>query len=567
MSTATTIIPRAARTYQWTTGQRRSFAQPFPNAFLPSTHWVPAKIPFDANGNEAICRIYPRPDSECNAWARHKWFYYDGTNQLSQVIPLGARGGAWPYVWVIMAAPAQANATIGSIYQGGMPGANYGGYGDLVVTPTGSFTNATFWVRAYGQDGDYLDFLWTASTTSSTTYFVFVDIVNGKSTNAGTISAPIDGLETAFGSASLDTTFPNATLVMRSGTYPTFQQTGAGGGIQFSLGNSPGGIMAYPGDSPSIDITNGAGGFCFGWDSNVEDVFLQGLELVGVSAANANEAYRHFWPGSPTYRFMAHDLSFPNVYSGENQANNSTSIYWSDPGLTNAYSQYIFLKALSETGRGSSSNPTNGQNYGIACMYGTSRGLAEFCSVSDSSATENVYLKASCLDWTRRANSLIMTPAAATGGFVLSTSNQVNDDGYSGNLEQCYNLVVNPEALTDSSLSFTRGLNASAFDNADTNEWWYRNTVVGSASVYQMSGNGPFQFEDEAIQWGPGASGPIYYSVAGGNWSDALPLPSMITNVGNTSCQAQTGVVDSTTYMLTGTYRTQYLGQCGCEVE
>lgn len=590
MGTATTIVPRTYRQYAWSDGSVRSYQQPFagnPNAWLPSTHWQAAKVPFSTNalgdqGNEAICRIYPRPDSETNTWARHRWFYYDGTTSLPQVIPLGARGGAFPYVWVVMQAPVNAIVTIGSIYQGGLPSNYYGGYADLTVTPTGSFTNETFWVRAYGQDGDFLDFIWTASTvggyyfdatTPADSYgFIFLDPVNGTDPTAypsttglvSTISSPIKTLAWAFGSTAGGQTYPNAVIVARSGTIPAYEQ--ASSGIAFATSASPSGIMAYPGDTPVIDITNGAAGFCFGWNGPDEDTFLQGLTFTGIpsGAAASPSTYRYFWQGSPSYRHTQHNLSYPNVFSGYNQANNSTCTYWSG-SFTTGYSQYIYLKAVSETGRGNSSNPTNGENYGIACMYATSRGLAEFCSVTGAIATENLYLKASCIDWTRRGNLLVMSPAHATGGFALSTSNQANGNGPSGRLEQCYNVAVNSAPASG---AYATRINAADMDYSDTVEWWYRNSILGGpASAYVGSGNGPFYIENEAIDWGgSGATGPVYYYLNGTGYVDTLPLPSGLNNSVGTECQANGGVFDTTTYELTGTYRTNYFGQRGAEI-
>lgn len=556
MSTPTILIPRAVKAYKWTEGQIRSFPQLFPNAFLPSTHWVPAKIPFNAGANQAICRIYPRPDSECNAWARHKWFYYDGTNTLPQVIPLGVRGGAWPYVWVIMEAPTAANATIGSVYQGGLPSAQYNGYGDLVVTPTGAFTSALFWVRGYGQDGDFIDIMWTASTTSSIEYFVFGNSATGLSTNAGTISEPIDGFDTAFTPGK----FPNATLVLAGGTYPISNTPGTA--QSFTRGSTVMALMAYPGEAPIIDIANSAANLAFGFPATaanpMEDIFLQGLTLVGVSNANDNAAFRHFWPGSGTYRFTAHNLSFPNVFPGQNAANNCAPIYWSDPGFVNSYSQYIFLKGNAETNR----PPVSGHSYAIAGMYGTSLGLAEFNAVYNAYTNHAFYLKASNFQWTRRANAIFNV--GGTGYYCLTSGNQLNDDGPSGYIEDCYNLQVNSGPYGASRL-FTDGANFAAFNMATTSEWRYRNTLYGAYSVSQGSVNGPFTFENDAIEWTAANTGPLYWFDSGVGYVDTLPYPSSVT-ISGTECQAASGVLDPNTYELTGTYRTQYLGQRGCEV-
>lgn len=316
--------------------------------------------------------------------------------------------------------------------------------------------------------------------------------------------------------------------------------------------------MAYPGETPVIDIANSNAQFSFGWSSYAEDIFLQGLTLVGVANANNQLAYRHFWPGVITYRFVAHNLSFPNVFVGQNADNNSTCIYWSDAGLVNQYSQYIMIKGNSETNR----SPVTGQSYGIICTYGTSCSIAEFNSMTNGYADQNLFLKASSYNWTIRANAVQMT---AQRGAIFSTGNQPNSDGPSGNNEVCYNLFINNDLAGQ---PYTTRANWQAYNNVDASEWWYRNTVLGVMTAYLAStaGNGPFTFENNAVQYGTTyTSGLYYYQSGSGVWINTAPLPNGITNTG-TECQAASGVLDPNTYELTGAYRTQYLGQRGAEV-
>jgi hypothetical protein len=189
-------------------------------------------------------------------------------------------------------------------------------------------------------------------------------------------------------------------------------------------------------------------------------------------------------------------------------------------------------------------------------------GLAEFNSATDNEeSTEFIYLKASNYDWTVRANVCITSPDFQ----VFSTGNQSNSDGPSGNLEICYNLFIDLTAGTTGALS-TRA-NAAAFNLADTSEWWYRNTVLGVMNVWFIPGNGPYVYENNAVQYGTNYTGGLYYidPNGSGNWINTQPFPNGVTNSG-TGCQAASGVLDLTTYELTGTYRTKYLGARGAEV-
>ena len=85
---------------------RYAFAGSAFNGFYPAGSWMPAKQP--------MIQVYPRPDSETNTWARHRWAYYDGVNAVQYKIPLGVSFGAFPYVFQLLSGPP--GMTIGATY-------------------------------------------------------------------------------------------------------------------------------------------------------------------------------------------------------------------------------------------------------------------------------------------------------------------------------------------------------------------------------------------------------------------------------------------------------------------
>src|SRR5580692_1397802 len=85
---------------------RYAFAASSFSGFYPAGSWMPAKQP--------MIQVYPRPDSETNTWARHRWAYYDGAHAVQYKIPLGVSFGAFPYVYELLSGPP--GMTIGATY-------------------------------------------------------------------------------------------------------------------------------------------------------------------------------------------------------------------------------------------------------------------------------------------------------------------------------------------------------------------------------------------------------------------------------------------------------------------
>lgn len=495
--------------------------------FLPAGHWVAAV--------STMSVIYPRPDTETSSFARHRWAYYDGTHSVQYRIPIGVRGGAAPYVFKLLQGPA--GMSIESEYW--VPGDTAAqmlsaGYGDVIWTPSASVTGATVQVQVTGQDGASVTVEWTVSTSSSTSQFVFVDPVNGVDANTGTILAPIKTF------TKLLSGFAGATAYLRTGTHAAVSS--------MTLSSStPAALINFPGESPIIDITGSSSTYCFGFTGNEIDNFFQGFSFTGTATANTAQ-YEYFWPGQQAFRWTQHLISFPSVFAGLNAANNSTGTYFSDFGASaGQFSQYIYCKGCSETNRVTAS----GQSYGLMAMYCTQYGLAEFNSVTNSSAVQNLYLKASNRNWTRRYNNLQMTNSSS----ALASGDQINTAGESQDDEVCYNLLVNAWTGTPTLL-----FNENQQSNAITTGYSYRNTIVGTGGAGGDITNGPFSFNYDAIQYGSAPQAILFYTTG---WVGGT-LPSNMTD-SNTQCQASSGVLDGS-YNLTGSYKTSWYGQRGWEI-
>ena len=520
------------------------------SGFYPAGHWVPAVVPF-TSANQAAVQIYPRPDTETNTYARHRWAYYDGTNPVEYRIPVGVRGGSYPYVFTLLSGPPGMSIPA-PYYQPGWTFAQAlaAGYGDIVWTPSAALGSpATVQVQVTDQAGASIIVEWTVSTSSSTSQFVFLDPVNGVDTNSGTIGSPIKTLAKAFGSSQGAVTFPNAILYLRSGTAATYVQgTGA---ILITSGASPMAMVGFPGESATIDMSNSPTGSStagFLDSSSANDIFLQNLTITGGPSGTSN--FRQFSFLNLNDRYTAHNISFPNVFAGTSTSDNASTFYWNDPTGTGSTTvrNYIYLKGVSETNRANSGS----NSFGIMDVYKSQYGLVEFCSCTGNSGGYAFFLKASTPDWTRRCNTSVIT---STGGYAFATFAQYNDV-LTQNIEDCYNIV--DASAVSRSQSITQ--NEDVFTPGQGQTWCYRNTLLNPAVVSVPTTYGPFNFDKNAIQY-YSTPGAVLVTLSGGGWT--ATLPSNVTNTG-TECQASTGVFNSD-YTLTSAY-SSYDGQRGAGI-
>ena len=266
---------------------RYAFAGSAFNGFYPAGSWMPAKQP--------MIQVYPRPDSETNTWARHRWAYYDGVNAVQYKIPLGVSFGAFPYVFQLLSGPP--GMTIGaSIWQSdwSFAQAATAGYGYLQWTPTGSVSDATVSVLVTDQQMNTLTITFTVSTSSSTAQFIFIDSVRGSdAAGTGAIGAPWQTFGKAFGNTYSASVNAKALCYLRAGTYtiPVYSDqdiNSANALCELNTSTKPSALMGFPGDTaPVITMTNAQ----FATGSGGADLFIQGLNPNGYNSREVNARF------------------------------------------------------------------------------------------------------------------------------------------------------------------------------------------------------------------------------------------------------------------------------------
>lgn len=520
------------------------------SGFLPTGHWLPAVM--------SMQTIYPLPNASVSSYARHLKAYYDGVHSVPMILPLGILGGALPLIWSIIEAPA--GATIGATYVAS--GSSYGGYGDLIWYPQESISGgASFVIQATGQDGTQLGtpIEFTCSTSDTTSDFIFAS-PSGSDSAAGTYSAPFQTLAHIYGSSesSPPQTFPGTRLYLQAGTYATYSEENpdSGPGIVPSGGNNPVAVMSLPGTTVTLDLTDdttaNSSGAVFSNFDDASDLFLQGFGFVN-SPSTQPAGFRYFQDGYLNNRYVFHNLSAPNVYSGTDPTGNATLISYSDPDSgTATVRNYIIMKGCSESNR--NSNGTN--SFALHDYYKVAYGITEFCSVTGNNGGYGPFLKASVSNWSMRYNESICTGASA---FAMGTGCQ-NNTAASGNIEIAYNTLSNVSPGNGIALALN-------FLNQNSGQHWiYRNTLNGAAGVVTFNNNpsgaaGPFAFQDNAIQWGSLVQAVMLNSGSGYMGGS---LPSNVTDSG-TQCEAESSVLD-VNLDLTGSYAS-YAGTRGAQIQ
>lgn len=494
-----------------------------------------------------------------NAWARHLKAYYDGENAIPMILPMTAWGGALPIVWGIEEAPA--GSAIGMIYSA--LGVNYGGYGDLVWYPQESISGADFVITGTGQDQATLPFAWATSTSSSTSDFLFASASRGVDTNSGTYGSPLLTLEEIYGNytGAPGSTFPGTRLYLIDGTFELYNESNpnAGAGMVISGAANPATIMALPGASISLDITNDTGsenssGSGIVLWSGTSDVFLQGFSFVNTPSTQQTN-FRYIYDGYGNHRLTFHNITALNVFAGTAPSGNASLIDLDNPGATAPLRQCIAAKGLYETNRTSG---TGSNSFAVHDYYCTGLGVTEFCTATgvievSGHATFGIFLKDSNQNHTIRYCYVAgLSPGAQ---FGIGTGNQFSSGApQSQNIEICYNLIMNAggnDAIENNYLEFACGVHYN-----------YRNSMIGYGDARDVSGNGPFNFWNCAIQYGSAAQAIMVNNTAG-------TLPTNVTNTGPGGgapvCQASSGIFDANGN-LTGIYAS-YAGIVGAQIQ
>ena len=536
-----------------------SFTSP---GFYPSGHWVPAVVPF-GNSYLASTLIYPRPDSETTAWARHHWMFYDGAHSVPTRIPMIARGGAYPWVDELITAPAAAGAVLQASYWEAnwtIAEALAAEYGMLICTPTGTFSAGEFQIRRWGQDGTYIDIEFTSSTIAGYNAtagegIVFLDPVNGTDPgsypSSGTINnytTPIKTLAWAFGAAKGDVTYPNATLALfATGVIDTFAQDPTYG-IQPVVNASPMAIIGVPGATPNIDAGESGGGTISGTNMGFDlqngstDHFFDNVECTGGNQASANWRFFSAPAGQQLIRATWNELSFPNPWPGTDPTDNAGPIELDNPGSTVSHN-YIAVRGCGSSGALAGSN-----TLALFETYNCQYGCVELCIVTNSAADGAVALKESVRDFTIQSFWADSGENAVASLFWTGCLGSYETQ----NIEIRYSYAIGP-GTTSNSWVITLNLLAGGSSLAGLH-WVYRVSIIGGMGLEYESGIGPFDYSVSAIQYNSSEDPFMINSGEGYTKTPIASLPSGVSYSGDQSFIGTGSIINPST----GAYETGY---------
>lgn len=478
-------------------------AEPFP---LPEGHYIPAKMPMYA--------VYPRPDTETQAHARHKWAYPGITYE----IPIGVQGGAWPFKYQLIDAPT--GATIGELHGS----ANYGTVNWLAPS-SGTYN---FTVRVTDQELNTIDIKWTATVDAS----MFVFIQDGwTGPKIGTIDQPLEDISDWYKGDENDSTYHNKIIVFRGGNYKLMGDAGRSNNTRLLASTKTPSLIAYPGEEPVIDASS---------SKVITDIdSLKDIFVAGITWKNARQDVNnaHFWwaIGDVTratwWRNHWHNLG-PGLVGNDN----TSAVFVSDTGTLK--NNILYKQNLHTEIR------NLGYNGEYFVAYVTQHLLLEENIARNSDSTFGWYAKGTVSYVTIRANEAYDN----VDGTQIGVGYGAEATQVPHHHEICWNRIrVKSTSATNPSVLWA---GSNAYQSQTYASYIYRNTFINGSAWIRFPGLEKYKVD-----------GNVVMSDNLNRWSTS----AMDTTIPNLTGNTASGFVDSTG-KLTGTYRNKYLGLKGFEV-
>jgi hypothetical protein len=289
--------------------------------------------------------IYPRPDVETAAWAKHRR-HHPG---IGYRVPIGVAFGSGPLVYELIAGPAGASIGEFLVVSGDTLVVN-DDYGVLTwANPTTG--NHSFHVRVSFQDGFApIDVYWALQVTINGT--IFIDRVNGSDiTGDGTKENPFQTINAWWKNSLTDITYSGFQVCYRGGTHNTAATntaTGISGG-NWRLQGTDKPLVHYPytGETVIWDMANttvvvgsaGVAGGAVGSDTYFGKFIYEGgaggdnpKHFSFLDATFSSEVYAAGGNGQR----ITFDTPHHRNFICDTRSDNNAGCFWSsDPGDTN----------------------------------------------------------------------------------------------------------------------------------------------------------------------------------------------------------------------------------------
>lgn len=458
--------------------------------FYPAGHWIAA--------NQTLQMIYPLNDAVTSTTARHHWAYYDGVNSIQYQIPIVALGGAYPYVFTLDSGSAALGMTIGQ----GFGNTNYG---LLTWSPAGVVTGHTVTVTVTDQQMNAVQAIFTISTSSSTSHFVFLDAASGSdSAGAGTFGSPWQTLQKAFGGTYVSTGAGAGAIcyAKATATYPTTgvmytDSTDINPSPWFEMNTTrkPVALIGLSGQAV-IDMTSGIYGLALG--TSATDFFDANLNPNGFSGAVPNQKWMFIASGVGQLRYTELGVTWTNSGYGSAGSDVATPHYGN--ALGGGYRSYIAMINFTEPSRVSG---LTGNNYPGHAMYSCQNWVSDGFTINNPSATYDAicYAKGDNANFEMR-NHFINVAGAGTGGVCTTPGFQPDATvSTNGEVRYCYvgqdpsggnatRLRIGTQAGTYGTFYFNRNTVIGFFENAFGGTGVYQNNVVQTTGTPIPTGGG-----------------------------------------------------------------------------
>lgn len=433
--------------------------------------------------------------------------YYKAYPGLEYRVPVVVLGGAWPFKYELTVAPS--GMTVGETYGS----SNHG-----VITwsnPTTSGSPHTVTVRVTDQAGTIATVTYTITVTS--TGYLFIDAVNGNDVNPGTAALPKQTINGWFNSAKTDSTYANYHIIYRTGTYNTSAAPIEGGvRMACTFDRKPKVHYAYPGESAVIDTT---GSHWINYSDSAGNYWWSGLRFEGIGASNSEKCLA--WDsGSGVDNIVLFENTFAQSPTGTTGQN--PSVLFSANG--GSVSNYIAIVGNTFAGT---------DNYMMFLGYYCNKGVIENNVVQNCDGN-GFYLKTNFQFWSIRKN----TGLTGNNNHLVA----VNTYSTADDVEVCWNNYK------------TTGYGIATDQSGALGEMWdYRNTWQIDSNIAQNNAGGNWYATRNVVRYTSGTQG---YATSG----------STVTITRTELLAATSGLIDTSTGLLTGADRTNYLGIRGHEV-
>ena len=421
-----------------------------PSWLLPEGHY---------EGHFPLHVIYPRPDGETEAYARHRHAYPG----VLYEIPIGVQFGKWPYRYELVEGPEGARVVHETLRWNGVDAFEVPeGYGVIAwdVAADAPAGPHSFRVRVYdqdhGRDGDsFVDVTWTTSV--GTSQFVFLDPLGGDDATAdGSIESPFRELaalqDSGRGGDKICYIRETAPLDPDESRFAGGYRPDPPRQLRFGSSDEPKAYVAFPGESV---VFNNAGqsGFAQSASGSNRDVFFAGIvtAFAGQEARSSGNVrviiHRHGAVRSTFWR-----MGCVRAFGGTRKDDNHGFIWYPRAGgNVDDATGHLYLYAADcwmdrmnvDAGVDASFDGVGANGPHLWSTYTTNRTLAERHRVSNSVVVNNgfVIVKGSARDAEIRA----CVTVEGNSGYYHVRALGSSSDGETARVALCYNRTGSDE--------------------------------------------------------------------------------------------------------------------------